>query len=186
VDACDSRQNLRAGDTDRAASVLNGCGQTGGADLVEAVQECESCPVVNSTEPRADDGLVVVAKKLLERPFPEARRVGYRDSRRPIRLFERIETRALVCPTCQIELNRILRSIAYALPHIGYVPIELSSQADGRSCLETVCFPGRRKERPAHSIGQGEVGFDAPGVLPIKLIPVEAIVSLDGRTLRLH
>ena len=123
-------------------------------------------------------------KIFLNRPPLGPRRVGYRDSRRPIRLFERIETRTVVCRTTQIEHDRRLRAIPDALVHVLDVLRELSSQAEGRRCLQTVGLPRRRKERPAQSVGQREVRLDAPGILPVKLVPVEPIISLDRCTLR--
>src|SRR6202521_3335272 len=84
VDAADSRQVLRARPTHRAASILKCGGKTGGADLIEAVDERESCAVVNSAEAGAYDGLVIVAKNFLQGPGIESRRISNRDSRRPV------------------------------------------------------------------------------------------------------
>src|SRR5580704_14074290 len=76
VDARDSRQVFSARHTKRAASVLESGGKTGGADLIEAVDERESRAVVNAAGAGADDGLIVVAKDFLEEPGFESRRVS--------------------------------------------------------------------------------------------------------------
>ena len=59
----------------------------------------------------------------------------------------------------------------------------MRAQAEGRSGLQTVGLPRWREERPAHSVGEREVRFDAPGVLPIELVRVEPIVALHGSAL---
>jgi hypothetical protein len=61
VNTRDPRQVLRARDAKRAASILNGGGQSGGPYLVEAVQKGESRPVVNSAKASADNGFVVIS-----------------------------------------------------------------------------------------------------------------------------
>src|SRR5712671_459871 len=138
VDACDSRQILRAGYTKRAARVLERGGEAGGADLVEAVDERESRAVVHAAEASADHGLVIVAKDFLEGPGIESRGVSDRDSRRPVRRFQRIETRAVVRRTTRIEINRPHRAVANPLVHILYVLGKLSSQAECCRGLQAV------------------------------------------------
>src|SRR5437899_3485798 len=95
VDASDPRQVLRTGFTERAARILERGGETGGADLVEAVDERESRAVIHSAEAGADDGPVIVAKDFLQGSGIEPWGVGDRDSRRPVSFFQRIETRAV-------------------------------------------------------------------------------------------
>src|SRR5713226_3596679 len=65
VDAGDSRQVLCSRLIERAARILQRCGQTGRTDLVETIQERETCAVVNPAETRANDGLVVLAENPL-------------------------------------------------------------------------------------------------------------------------
>src|ERR1700730_9615256 len=54
IDACDSRQVLSAGFTKRAARILERGGETGSANLVEAVDKRESGTVVHAAEAGAD------------------------------------------------------------------------------------------------------------------------------------
>src|SRR5208337_5548192 len=56
---------------------------------------------------------------------------------------------------------------------------KLRSQPECGRCLETVGLPGCWKEGPAQSISQREIRLDAPGVLAIKLVRIEAIASVD-------
>ncbi len=165
---------------------MQGRGQTGRTDLVEAIQERESCPVVNPAETRANDGLVVVAKNLLEQATTRAGRIRDGNSRRPIRLFKVVEARAVVGRTTEVECNRRFRRVPQTLSHILHVLRKLRSQSEGRRRLQSVGLPGRRKERPAQSVGQCEVRFDAPGVLPVELVGVEPIVALHRSALRQH
>ncbi len=96
VDAGDPRQVLCSRLIERAARILQRCGQTGRTDLVKAIQERESRTVVNPAETRANDGLVVLAEHFLEQSTTKTRRIGDGNSRRPIGLFKGVEARAVV------------------------------------------------------------------------------------------
>src|ERR1700687_3432072 len=62
-------------------------------------------------------------------------------------------------------------------PNVGEVCKPFVSHGGGESDQRR---PQGSEERPAQTVGQRKVWFDSPGVLSVKLIPVEPIVPVYG------
>ena len=45
--------------------------------------------------------------------------------------------------------------------------------------MEAIYFPGWREQRPTYSIGDGQIGLHSPGILGIKLIPIQTVSATN-------
>src|SRR5215469_9479276 len=123
------------------------------------------------------------------------RRIGYGNSRRQVGLLIVVPTRSMVGRTCEFKPQEGNSVVAGPQDHVLHHLIELGtgvvsksrapeyriiSRVAGRRGLKTVDLPRWRKERPTQTIGDGEIWLQAPGILRIKLIPIESIVAPDG------
>src|SRR4030081_1780489 len=77
----------------------------------------------------------------------------------------------------------VVREFAPQIVGPGRASTGIDGWYAGRRCLKTVHLPRRWEQGPAHAIGDGQIRFDAPGILSVELVEVEAVFA-PGRRAR--
>src|SRR5215471_17222848 len=122
------------------------------------------------------------------------RRIRHGNSRRQIALLIVVPAWTMISRAGELESDIGNGIVADPLVHVLDHLVELRtgvesecrtpeygiiSRITGGRGLIAIDLPWRREERPAQPICHGQVRFDSPGILSIKLVPVKAIVPRD-------
>ena len=183
----------------RAAGILHRSGQATWGVGVEGAQQLHAGSVVDLAETPAEDSPVGVAHQFSQPAAVGTGRVSERDTGREIRLFKVVEPgpgiprsaenerhqRRGVVPDALVHRLRVVRKLGAQVVCPGGTPARVHGgvHVAGRRCLESVNLPGRRKQRPAQSVSDGQVRLDPPGILAVELVPVKPVLPRHWNSL---
>ncbi len=183
VEVGDPRQMTNIVDAYLAAGVLQRVGEAAGSILIERVDQLKARPVIYLAEAGANDSFVALSKQFSSQITGWAQGIRNGDAGRKVVLAQTVEAWTVIRRAAGNEGDRGLGGEAESLLHIRDVDIELLAQAERGGYLQAIRFVRGWKQRPAHTVGEGEIGLHAPGVLAIELIPVQCVMTLHRRAL---